>query len=57
MDWSLTEIKKIVVKALFQSATAYKINSEHTRNCMKLFPVCKVEILQVRVNQLEVFHL
>ena len=35
------------VKALFQSTTAYKIDSEHTRDYTKLYPVCKVEILQV----------
>ena len=32
---------------LFQSNTANKIYSEHTRDYKKLFPVCKVEILQV----------
>ena len=42
------------VLALFQSTTAYKIDSEHTRDYMKLFPVCKVEILQVTVNTIEV---
>ena len=39
---------------LFQSTTAYKIDSEHTRDCTKLFPVCKVEISQVTVNNVEV---
>ena len=39
------------VLALFQSTTAYKVDSEHTRDNMKLFPVCKVEILQVTVNK------
>ena len=34
----------------FQSTTAYKINSEHTRDYTKLFPVCKVEILHFTVN-------
>ena len=43
-----------VVLALFQRTTAYKINSEHTRNYTKLFPVDKVEILQVIVNKVEV---
>ena len=42
------------VLALFQSTTAYKIDSEHTQDHTKLFPVCKVEILQVRVNNIEV---
>ena len=42
------------VLALFQSTTANKIDSEHTRDYTKLFPVCKVEILQVTVNKIEV---
>ena len=42
------------VLALFQSTTANKIDSEHTRDYTKLFPVCKVEILQVTVNKVEV---
>ena len=42
------------VLALFQSTTAYKIDSEHTRDNMKYFPVCKVEILQVTGNKIEV---
>ena len=39
---------------LFQSTTAYKIDSEHTGDYTKLFVVCKVEILQVTVNKCEV---
>ena len=42
------------VLALFQSTTANKIDSEHTRGYTKIFPVCKVEILQVTVNKIEV---
>ena len=42
------------VLALFQSTTAYKIDSEHTRDYTKLFPECKVEILPVTVNKVEV---
>ena len=38
------------ILALFQSTTANKIDSEHTRDCKKLFFICKVEILQVTVN-------
>ena len=38
------------VLALFQSTTAYKIDSEHIRDYTKLFSVCKVEILQVTVK-------
>ena len=42
------------VLALFQSTTTNKIDSEHTRDYTKLFPVCKDEILQVTVNKIEV---
>ena len=38
---------------LFQSTRAYKIDSEDTQDYTKLFPVCKVEILQVIVNEIE----
>ena len=40
--------------ALFLSTTAYIIDSEHTRDYTKLFPVCKAETLQVTVNKIEV---
>ena len=40
------------VSALFQSTTANKNDSECTRDYTKLFPVCKVEILQVTVNKI-----
>ena len=40
------------VLALLQSTTANKIDSEHNKDCTKLFRVCKVEILQVTVNKL-----
>ena len=39
---------------LFQRTTAYKIDSDHTRDYTKLFSVCKVEILQVTVHKIEV---
>ena len=42
------------VLALFQSTTANKIDSEHTLDYTMLFRVCKVEILQVTVNKIEV---
>ena len=42
------------VLALFQSTTANKIDSEHTPDYTKLFPVCKVEISKVTVNKIEV---
>ena len=42
------------VLALFRSTTVFKIDSEHIRDYMKLFLVCKVEILQVTVNKIEV---
>ena len=45
---------KSCVLALFQNTTTNKIDSEHTRDYTKLFPVCKVEILQVIVNKIEV---
>ena len=58
MDWSLAEIQSYVVVALFlalfQSTTASKIDLERTRDNEMLFPVCKVEILQVMVNKIEV---
>ena len=38
---------------LFQSTTSYKIDSEHTGDYTKLFPVCKV-LLQVTVNKIGV---
>ena len=40
------------VLVLFQSTTSYKIYSEHTQDYTKLFPVFKVEILQVTVNKI-----
>ena len=42
------------VLALFQSTTANKIDSEHTGDYTKLFPLYNVEILQVTVNKIEV---
>ena len=42
------------VLAVFQSTTAYKIDSEHTQDYTKLFPVCKAELLQATVNKIEV---
>ena len=45
---------RVFVLALFKSTTANKIYSEHIRDCTKLFPVCKVEILQVTVLTIEV---
>ena len=42
------------ILVLFQSTTAYKIDSEHTRDYKKLFLVCKIEILQVTVNKIKV---
>ena len=41
------------VLALFQSTTANKIDSEHTRDYTKVFLVCKVDILQVTINKIE----
>ena len=41
--------------ALFQSTTAYKIDSEHTRDYKRLLSVCEAEILRVTVKRIEVF--
>ena len=38
----------------FQSTTVYKIDSEHTQDYTKFFLVCKVEILQFTINEIEV---
>ena len=40
---------------LFQSTTANKINSEHTRDYKRLLSVCQAEILRVKVKIIEVF--
>ena len=45
------------VLVLFQSTTANKNDFEHTRDYTKLFPVCKVEILQVTVNKIEFLNI
>ena len=43
------------ILALFQSTTANKIDSEHTRRNKRLHPVCEAEILQVGLRRIEVF--
>ena len=43
------------ILALFQSTTANKIDSEHTRDYKRLLPVCEAEILRVTVKRFEVF--
>ena len=43
--------------ALFQSATANTIDSEHTRVYKRLLPVCEAEILRVTVEKLKFSHL
>ena len=43
------------ILALFQSTTANKIDSEHTRDYKRLLQVCEAEILQVTVKRIEVF--
>ena len=40
---------------LFQSTTANKIDSEHTRDYKRLLPVCEAEILHVTVKRNDVF--
>ena len=42
------------VLASFQSTTAYIIYSEHIQDYTKLYPIYKVEILQVTVNKIDV---
>ena len=41
--------------ALFQSTTANKIDSEHTRDYKRLLPVWGAEILRVTVKRIDVF--
>ena len=43
------------ISALFQSTTANKIGSEHTRDYKRLLPVCEAKILRVTVKIIEVF--
>ena len=38
------------ILALFQSTTANKIDSEHTRDYKRLLPVCEAGILRVKVK-------
>ena len=43
------------ILALFQSTTANKIDSEHTRDYKRLLPVWEAEILRVTVKRIDVF--
>ena len=43
------------ILALFQSNTANKIDSEHTKVYKRLLPVCEAEILRASVKRIEVF--
>ena len=43
--------------ALFQSTTANKIDSEHTRDYKRLLSVCEAEILRVTAIELKFSHL
>ena len=43
------------ILALFKTTTANKIYSENTRHYKGLLPVCKVLILQVTENRIEIF--
>ena len=45
------------ILALFQSTTANKFNSEHTREYKRLLPVCEAKILRVTVKRLIFSHL
>ena len=42
---------------LFQSTTANKTDSVHTRDYKRLLPVCEAKILQVTVKELKFSHL
>ena len=56
----MTEIQVMLLRLcykLLQSTTAKKIYSEHIQDYTKLFLVCKVKILQVTVNNVEVLYL
>ena len=46
---------RVFILALFQSATANKIESEHTRDYERLPPVCEAEIIRGTVERIEVF--
>ena len=39
----------------FQSTTAKKNDSEHTRDYKRLLPVCEAEILRATVKRIEIF--
>ena len=43
------------ILALFQSTTANKIDSEHTRDYNRLLLVCQAEILRVTIKIIELF--
>ena len=43
------------ILALFQSTTANKIDSEHTRDYKRLLPVCEAALLRGTVKRIEVF--
>ena len=43
---------RALILALFQSNTATKFDSEHTRDYKKLLPVCEAEILRATVKRI-----
>ena len=45
------------ILGLFQSTTANKIDSEHTRDYKRLLSICEAEILRVTVKELKFSHL
>ena len=47
-------LSRLCFSVFFSKVTAYKTDSDHTRDYTKLFPVCKVVMLQVTVNKIEV---
>ena len=43
------------ILALFQSTTANKIDSEHTRDYKRLLPICEADLLRVTVKRIQDF--
>ena len=50
----ITQLLTAINTKVFQRTTACKIDSKHTQDYKKLFPVCTVEILQVTGSKHEV---
>ena len=46
---------KLCCRGFISKFTANAIDSEHAQDCKRLLLVCEAEILQVKVNRIEVF--